>query len=73
MDISMSDIQRREDGSRIESPAFIPGVDFDPTDSEEVEIVGYATEKHGAKKMRHLEEENLRLRALLEELTGDVS
>ncbi|MFE6739851.1 hypothetical protein [Streptomyces tubercidicus] len=73
MDLSMSDIQRREDGGRIESPAFLPGVDFDPADPEEVESVGYASEKHGVEKIQHLEEENARLRALLDEIAGDVS
>jgi hypothetical protein len=52
-----------------ESPAFVPGVDFDPWDPEEVEIVGLATEIHRHDKMRRLEEENSRLRARLAELT----
>lgn len=64
-DMSWSDIQRRENGERIESPAFAPGVDFDPSDPEEVEIVKEASARHGSEKMAHLERENARLRSEL--------
>lgn len=49
-----------------DSPVFFPGVDFDPWDADEVEIVRHASRLHGAEKMRHLEEEAARLRSLLE-------
>lgn len=47
--------------------SFIPGEDFDPYDEDEVAAVGLAMERDMADRVRHLEEENARLRALLPE------
>lgn len=49
-----------------DSPVFFAGVDFDPWDADEVEVVRHASQLHGAEKMRHLEEEGSRLRSLVE-------
>lgn len=67
MDFSWSDMQRQEDGRSPEGLAFTPGVDFDPFDPEEVEIIRLASEKDAASRISRLEAENARLRALLEE------
>ena len=50
---------------------FIGGIDFDPTDPEEVEIVKLATERDAHDRMRALEDENHRLRMELAALRGD--
>jgi hypothetical protein len=67
MDWTWSDIQRAEDGREPAPLTFTPGVDFDPWDAEEVEIVKLATGRSAADRLRHLERENSRLRALLGE------
>ncbi|WP_433716914.1 hypothetical protein ACQP2U_43645 (plasmid) [Nocardia sp. CA-084685] len=59
------------DGQYRSPLTFTPGVDFDPYDPEEVEIVMEASEWSVAARMRHLEAENARLRAELAELDED--
>ena len=66
-DRTWSDIQHMEDGHGPSPLTFTPGIDFDPSDSDEVEIVKLASERSMANRMRHLERENARLRALLNE------
>jgi hypothetical protein len=68
--ISWADIQRMEDGVPFESPSFIPGVDFDPNDPDEVEIIGFVTENHAHDRITRLEKENAELRGQLAEITG---
>jgi hypothetical protein len=65
--MSWSEMQRREDGQRIESPAFVPGEDFDPLDPEEVEIVKLATSIHAAETIDHLRAECARLQSVINE------
>jgi hypothetical protein len=60
-----ADIQRAEDGREPNPLTFTPGVDFDPWDAEEVEIVKLATGRDAADRLHRLEKENTRLRALL--------
>lgn len=67
---SMSDFQRREEGREPAPLTFVPGEDFDPYDPDEVEIVKLASERSAADRMRHLERENARLRALVNEYEG---
>lgn len=50
-----------------ESPVFIAGVDFDPGDPDEVEVVRFAGAISRAERMEELREENARLRSLLNE------
>lgn len=45
--------------------AFVPGVDFDPYDPDEVEAVQEAMARDAASRIDRLEAENARLRALL--------
>jgi len=40
----------------IGSPAFVAGVDFDPFDPDEVEVVRLASERHGVERIAHLEQ-----------------
>ncbi|MEU4709485.1 hypothetical protein AB0G00_23915 [Nocardia salmonicida] len=47
--------------------AFIPGEDFDPHDEDDREAVAAAMDNERADRVRHLEQENARLRAALEE------
>lgn len=61
-------MQRQEDGREPAPLAFTPGVDFDPYDPDEVEIVGLALEGNAADRIRHLETKNADLRALVETL-----
>lgn len=67
MDWNWSDIQRQEDGRPPLALAFVPGVDFDPSDPEEVETILHASELDAGRRITHLQDENARLRALLEE------
>jgi hypothetical protein len=67
-DMTWADIQRQEDGRPPAPLTFVPGVDFDPDDEEEVEIVGLASGKSAADRLWQLERENARLRGLLEDL-----
>lgn len=46
----------------IGSPAFVAGVDFDPGDPEELEVVRLASSRHGIERIAHLEQENADLR-----------
>lgn len=50
-----------------QSPVFIAGVDFDPGDPDEVEIVKFAGQISRAERMEELREENAHLRVLLNE------
>lgn len=47
----------------IPAPAFIPGVDFDPTDPEEREIIADVMARHRMEEDRRVERENGYLRA----------
>lgn len=47
------------------SPAFVAGIDFDPYDEDDVAAVRAAGEVHRAEYVRDLEEENARLRAIV--------
>ncbi|MFE5290176.1 hypothetical protein ACFRAQ_34855 [Nocardia sp. NPDC056611] len=49
------------------APTFVPGVDFDPYDEDDVEAVKLAMDRDLADRNRALAEENARLRALLGE------
>jgi len=55
------------------SPSFVAGVDFDPSDPDEVEVVKLASQTHGAERMRYLEAENARLRGLVENLSEQIA
>jgi hypothetical protein len=61
-----------EDGY-VEGDGWIPGVDFDPHDSDEMEVMEHvwAQEKHD--RMRQLEEENEMLRGIVHGKEGAVS
>lgn len=65
MDITWNDIQRQEDGREPAPLFFTPGVDFDPYDADEVEIIKDAMGRDTASRMAHLERENARLRAIV--------
>ncbi len=53
-----------------ESPEFVLGDDFDPSDYDEVEIVAEASARHRGDRLTQLEDENADLRARLAEATG---
>jgi hypothetical protein len=46
--------------------AWVPGVDFDPSDPDDVEAVLEASERHLSERMDRLERENALLRSMLE-------
>lgn len=52
------------------SPVFVAGIDFDPHDLDEVEVVKLASERHRYDRMRALEEENASLREEIAQLRG---
>lgn len=52
---------------------FIPGVDFDPTDREEVEHVRLATEQNAADRLRYLERQNASLKGQLQEALDEIA
>jgi hypothetical protein len=54
----------------LDSPAFVAGVDFDPYDEGEVEVVKLASERHRAETLEKLREENADLRAEVYRLRG---
>jgi hypothetical protein len=51
-----------EQGREVPSPTYTPGVDFDPNDPDDVEIVGLATEIDKYNRIDQLERENAMLR-----------
>jgi hypothetical protein len=63
--MTWGDIQRMEDGNP-EPLSFTPGVDFDPSDPDEVETVGLAMDRDMASRIARLERKNADLRAALE-------
>lgn len=69
--MTWGDIQRQEDGAEPAPLAFVAGIDFDPYDHDEVEIIKDVMDRHAGERADRLERENQRLRARLAELTGD--
>lgn len=67
----MRDFQRREEGREPAALTFIPGVDFDPYDEDDIEIVNIASGRDAADRIRHLEQENARLRRLFDDGNED--
>lgn len=55
-----------EDGY-VPDTAWIPGVDFDPYDHDEMEVMKFIWEKERMDKIAQLERENASLRAQLED------
>jgi hypothetical protein len=55
-----------EDGY-VQGDGWVPGVDFDPTDPEEMEVMKVVWEREKFDRIHALEEENARLRALVNE------
>lgn len=53
------------------STAWVPYVDFDPSDAEDMEIMGHVWGREKADREARLERENERLRTRLAELTGE--
>ena len=58
--------QETNDCNYNDSPAYIAGVDFDPNDQDEVEVIQLATEWDKHNRIQALEAENASLRAELE-------
>ena len=56
---------------RDDSPAFAAGVDFDSGDSEECEIVGHASQRHGLERAVRDEREHSDLRRRVDELEAE--
>lgn len=54
----------------IGSPVFVAGIDFDPNDPDEVEVVKLASEQHRYDRISRLEEENRQLRSELARARG---
>lgn len=54
-----------------ESPVFIAGVDFDPGDPDEVDVIRFAGAISRAERMEELHQENTYLRGLLNEREED--
>lgn len=57
----------REDGYYESGAGWVPGVDFDPSDRDEMEIMEVVWEKEKHDRIRELEDENARLRGQLED------
>lgn len=53
-----------------ESPGWVPGVDFDPHDDEQMDVMREVWSREKADRATRLERENDRLRARIAELTG---
>lgn len=53
-----------EDGY-VQGDGWVPGVDFDPSDPEEMEVMRDVFERERMDSVRHLQQENARLRGLL--------
>lgn len=60
-----------ERGCEVPSNSYCAGVDFDPFDPDEVEIVKLASEWDRHYAMEKLERENARLRSRVAELEGE--
>jgi hypothetical protein len=54
-----------------DSPGWVPGVDFDPHNPDEMEVMREVWAREGATRTTRLERENDRLRTLVAELTGE--
>lgn len=52
------------------SPGWVPGVDFDPHDDEQMAVMREVWSREKADRATRLERENDRLRARIAELTG---
>lgn len=61
-----------EDGY-VPDTVWIPGVDFDPHDHDEMEIMHIVWEKERLDKMAQLERENDRLRMEFDKCRGEVN
>ena len=62
----------REDGSYESGGGWVAGVDFDPSDPDEMEIMSAVFEKEKYDRIHQLEAENARLREALEDLNDDA-
>lgn len=60
----------REDGFYESGSGWVPGVDFDPSDPDEMEIMSAVFEKEKYDRMAQLERENEQLRRELHEKNG---
>ena len=52
-------------------PGWVPGVDFDPSDPEDMETMGLVWARERADRAARLERENERLRERIAELSGE--
>lgn len=59
-----------EDGY-VEDLVWVPGVDFDPYDHDEMEVMKVVWENERHDRMKQLERENESLRAAITSLHGD--
>jgi hypothetical protein len=60
----------REDGFYEQGGGWVAGVDFDPSDPDEMEIMHAVWDQEKHDKIRLLEDENERLRQALNEKNG---
>lgn len=59
------------DGPRPESAGWVPGVDFDPGDAEEMEVMADVFDRERQDTITRLTRDNDRLRRVLAQLTGN--
>ena len=59
-----------EDGY-VEGGGWVAGVDFDPRDPDEMEVISLVFEREKYDRMAQLERENARLRAQVAELSDE--
>jgi len=62
-----------EDGQYVQGDGWVPGVDFDPSDPDEMEVMQHVWAKERAESISALQEENSRLRGLLEQIQEEGS